>query len=421
MKDKILKGLAIVVAALLAGAIAGLSMFAVAKLTGVLDAYKNAAVELKNTATTPAAGKPAGASSGSESAAAPAHKAEKAITDRAVVTSANDVSGIAEDMMPAVVAITGTTEYEAFSFWGPSQTYEAQSSGSGFIMDEDDDEYMIVTNNHVVADTKELVITFVDETTANAEVKGRDADKDVAVISVKKAELEKGTADNIKIAVMGDSDKIRVGQGVVAIGNALGYGQSVTAGIISALNREITAEGRTIKNLIQTDAAINPGNSGGALLNMNGEVIGINAAKYSSTEVEGVGYAIPISSVKDLLESFAAYEIREKVAEDEQGYLGIQGQDIDAQMSQMYDMPEGVYVYKIVENVPAATSGLQEKDIITKVDGQSVSGMEELRDLLNRYRGGETVKLTVFRLEGSEYKEMTVEVTLANKKDVVTE
>ena len=413
--NKFLKGLAIFVSAILLGAVAGLSMFGVAKLTGVLDAYKNAVTEYKAKTT--------GLTESAQSATAESstQPQKEKVVERAVVTSANDVSGIAEDAMPSVVAITGTSEYEMFSWWGPAQTYEAQSSGSGIIIGEDDDEYMIVTNNHVVENTKELVITFVDETTANAEVKGRDSEKDVAVISVKKSDLEKGTENNIRIAKVGDSEKVKVGQGVVAIGNALGYGQSVTVGVVSALDREVVAETETIKHLIQTDAAINPGNSGGALLNMNGEVIGINAAKYASTEVEGVGYAIPISNVKDLIENFSKNEIREEVAEDEQGYLGIQGQNIDSDMASIYDIPKGVYVYKIVEGVPAAESELREKDIITKVDGQSVEGMEELRSLLEHYRGGETVTLTIYRLEDGEYKEKTIEVLLAMKKDVVQE
>ena len=334
----------------------------------------------------------------------------------------HDVSGIVEMCMPSVVAITSTQEYETYSWygWGKSQTYEAQASGSGIIIGEDDDEYMIATNNHVVEDAKSLVITFIDDTTANAVVKGRDASKDVAVVAVKKADLENGTADNIRIATIGDSDELKIGQGVVVIGNALGYGQSVTVGYVSALHKSITIEETDYEDLIQTDAAINPGNSGGAMLNMKGELIGINSAKLASSKIEGIGYAIPITAVYDILNDFSNQEARDVVESNEQGYLGIQGQTIDSQIAAQYDMPTGVYVYKIVEGVPAEDSELCEKDIITKLNSNTVENMEDLREILTYYKGGETIKLTVQRLEDGEYVEKTVEVELAYKRDVIS-
>ena len=215
---------------------------------------------------------------------------------------------------------------------------------------------------------------------------------------------------------MGDSDELKVGQGVVAIGNALGYGQSVTVGYVSAVDREVTTKDSSIKNLLQTDAAINPGNSGGALLNMSGEVIGINTAKYASTEVEGMGYAIPISKVKDIIADLSSKETRsDKVDEAKQGYLGIQGKNIGEEVAEAYDMPRGVYVYKIVENSSAANSDLREKDIITKIDAQSVKSMEDLKDILSYYKSGEKIKLTVQRLNDSTYEEKEIEITLSDR------
>jgi len=412
---KVLKAFGILLCAVALGAVAGLSMYAVTKYTGVLDAYKNALNVSED---------------GKKSEPQEETKKESKVkigSDDATVTyfSDNDVSNIVDRTMPSVVAITGKTEYESYDmfgyfFGGGTQTYEGESSGSGIIIGEDDDEYMIATNNHVVANTKELVITFANDSTAPASVKGKDADKDVAVISVKKEDLDKEAADYIKVANIGVSENLKIGQGVVAIGNALGKGLSVTTGVVSALDRQIKAEGGTAEGLIQTDAAINPGNSGGALLNMSGELIGINEAKYSSTGVEGMGFAIPISDVMDILEDFSEREVREAVAEEEQGYLGIQGQDIDSNTAQMYDMPEGVYVYKIVEGVPAEDSDLQEKDIIVKFDGQSLRSMEELQEILKGYKAGEKVTITIKRLEDTEYVEKDIEVELATKNQLQT-
>lgn len=330
--------------------------------------------------------------------------------------SSMDVSTIVDKAMPSVVSIYGKEEVTQNSFFGP-QSYEAQSSGSGIIVGKTDSELLIVTNNHVIADTTSLEVEFSDGKKASASVKGGDSDNDVAVVAVKLSDMGEDTLSRISIANIGDSDNVKVGQGVVAIGNALGYGQSVTVGYISALNREVKTEGGASRNLLQTDAAINPGNSGGALLNMQGQVIGINSAKYSDTAVEGMGYAIPISTVKDLIKELSSKETRTVVAQENQGYLGIQGKDIDEEMAKAYDMPQGIYVYKVVEGGAAASSDLKAKDIITKFDGQSVRSMEELKNMLTYYESGRKVDLTVQRLDDSgKYVEKTVSITLGKRE-----
>ena len=336
----------------------------------------------------------------------------------AVPAPATDVSQVVEEAMPAVVAVASTAVYQmpdfgfGWFFGGGSQSYEVPSSGSGIIIGENDTELLIVTNNHVVQDTVSLKITFVDDTAVDAAVKGTDPDTDLAVISVPLDQIPQETKEKIAVARLGDSDGLKVGQGVIAIGNALGYGQSVTVGYVSALNREIkTSDGNT-RVLLQTDAAINPGNSGGALLNMKGEVIGINAAKYSSTEVEGIGYAIPVSGVQDILDELMNRKTRSEVAEEKRGYLGIQGTTVDEDAAAAFGMPKGVYVYKILKDGAAADSQLREKDIITKLDGMTVKSMQELQKFLKGYEAGETIELLVQRQEDGQYKEIQIPVTL---------
>lgn len=336
----------------------------------------------------------------------------------AVPAPATDVSQVVEEAMPAVVAVASTAVYQmpdfgfGWFFGGGSQSYEVPSSGSGIIIGENDTELLIVTNNHVVQDTVSLKITFVDDAAVDAAVKGTDTDTDLAVISVLLDQIPQETKEKIAVARLGDSDGLKVGQGVIAIGNALGYGQSVTVGYVSALNREIkTSDGNT-RVLLQTDAAINPGNSGGALLNMKGEVIGINAAKYSSTEVEGIGYAIPVSGVQDILDELMNRKTRSEVAEEKRGYLGIQGTTVDEDAAAAFGMPKGVYVYKILKDGAAADSQLREKDIITKLDGMTVKSMQELQKLLKGYEAGETIELLVQRQEDGQYKEIQIPVTL---------
>lgn len=327
-----------------------------------------------------------------------------------------DVSNIVDSAMPSVVSIYGKAEVTADTWLG-RQSYEQQSSGSGIIVGKSDSELLVVTNNHVIENTDSLEVEFADGTKAAALVKGGDSGNDVAVVAVQLSDLSEDTLDKINVADIGDSENLKVGQGVVAIGNALGYGQSVTVGYISALNREIQTKDGITRNLLQTDAAINPGNSGGALLNMQGEVIGINSAKYSDTEVEGMGYAIPISTVKDLIEELSNKESRTVVEEDKQGYIGIQGKDVDSEMAEAYDMPQGIYVYKVVEGGAAASSELKAKDIITKFDGQTVQTMEDLKKMLIYYESGRTVDLTVQRLdENGDYVEKTVSITLGQRE-----
>ena len=266
-----------------------------------------------------------------------------------------------------------------------------------------------------VSGATDMKVTFTDSTQVAAAVKGTDSATDLAIIAVKLSDIPSDTMSKIKVSTLGDSDHVKVGEQVIAIGNALGYGQSLTVGYISALDREITDENGIQHTYIQTDAAINPGNSGGALLDLNGNVIGINAAKNASTEVEGMGFAIPISKAQEILNNLMTKKTREAVDESAQGYLGIQGTNIDANASKEYGMPVGIYVYKIVEGGAAANSDLKEKDIITKFDGQSVTNMEELKQMLTYYEGGSTVELTVQSLVNGAYVEHNVQITLGTK------
>lgn len=324
-----------------------------------------------------------------------------------------DVSDIVEQAMPTVVAITSTAVYQSnnygygWFFRGGPQTYEVPSSGSGIIVGENDKELLIVTNNHVVEDSTSLKVAFIDSEVVDAAIKGTDAETDLAVIAVPLEQIKDDTKSKIKVARLGNSDELKVGQGVVAIGNALGYGQSVTVGYVSALNREVRVSNTSTRELLQTDAAINPGNSGGALLNMKGEVIGINAAKYSSTEVEGIGYAIPISKAEDIMNQLMNRKTMNPVEEAKRGYLGIQGTSVDEESAAAFGMPRGVYVYKILEEGAAAQSDLREKDIITRVDGQSVRNMTDLQELLACYEMGEQIDLTVQSQKDGEYQERT--------------
>ena len=272
-----------------------------------------------------------------------------------------------------------------------------------------------LVNTPVVSGATDMKVTFTDSTQVAAAVKGTDSATDLAIIAVKLSDIPSDTMSKIKVATLGNSDNVKVGQQVIAIGNALGYGQSLTVGYISALDREITDENGIQHTYIQTDAAINPGNSGGALLDLNGNVIGINAAKNASTEVEGMGFAIPISKAQEILNNLMTKKTREAVDESAQGYLGIQGTNIDANASKEYGMPVGIYVYKIVEGGAAANSDLKEKDIITKFDGQSVTNMEELKQMLTYYEGGSTVSLTVQSLVNGSYVEHEVQITLGTK------
>lgn len=329
-----------------------------------------------------------------------------------------DVSAIVEKAMPSVVAIDVKGEQQVSDWFGRTASYETSGAGSGIIIGENDEEYLIVTNNHVIENTTSMKVQFIDGKSVDAELKGTDSSADIAVIAVKKSDVAEETKSKIAIAEVGDSNDLKVGQGVIAIGNALGYGQSVTVGYLSAKDRTITAQDSStgqetkVENLLQTDAAINPGNSGGALLNMQGQVIGINESKSVDTKVEGMGYAIPISSVTELINTLSAQKTRGTVAEADRGYIGFRGQNVDNEAAQKFNMPVGIFVYKIIDGGAAANSELQENDIITKFEGQSVSSIEDLKEKLTRYQKGETVTLTVKRPSSKGYEEKEIQITL---------
>lgn len=288
---------------------------------------------------------------------------------------------------------------------------EVESQGSGIIIGKNDEELLIVSNNHVVADADTLSVGFIDNQAYEAVVKGTDAENDLAVIAVKLSDISEDTMSKIKVATVGDSDSLKVGEQVVAIGNALGYGQSVTTGIVSATNRQV-GDSESENGFIQTDAAINPGNSGGALLNMRGELIGINSAKLASTEVEGMGYAIPVSTASPIMEDLMNRTTREKVSEDQAAALGISGENVDQSISDAYGIPKGVLVAEVTEGGAAQKAGVKEGSVITKFDGTSVSTIEELKNLLSYYAAGETVDMVVKIADNGEYVEQTISITL---------
>ena len=336
------------------------------------------------------------------------------LTTSSSSTGTSDVATIAKNAMPSIVSITNMSVQEVQSFFGGTQQQESTSVGSGIIIGQTDSELLILTNNHVVEGNEKLTVSFVDNESVEANVKGTDSTKDLAVVAVKISDVKDSTMDKIAVATMGDSSKLEVGEQVVAIGNALGYGQSVTSGIVSATER--TLDGYEGGTLIQTDAAINPGNSGGALLNSNGEVIGINTAKVATDSVEGMGYAIPISDASDTIQNLMNQETKTKVSEAEQGYLGIQGVDVSDESAKMYNMPTGVYISDVVKNGGAQQAGLTKGSVITGLEGTTISDMNSLKEQLQYYRVGDKVKVTV-QVPGNngEYTEKTVEVTLGSK------
>ena len=368
-----------------------------------------------------------------EEAAEIKEETEDKNTDAAAASNvALDVSGIVEEAMPSVVSITNTMliTQRGYSsifdyFYGGGQTYqyEVPASGSGIIVQQTDNALLIVTNNHVVEDSDSLSVTFVDGTTVDAQINGTDSAMDIAVVSVPLSDIPEDTLDAIKVAKLHTTEDLKVGQGVIAIGNALGYGQSVTVGYISALDREIKTDEGTNSGLIQVDAAINPGNSGGALLNMDGEVIGINEAKASGTNVEGMGYSIPIYKAMTVIENLS----KEPVAEEDQGALGVYVSTISESASQMYNLPVGAMItgfsdeemegYEDTELTPSAAkeAGLQKSDVITEVEGQRIQSGDELQSQIRYYAAGETVTITYERLTNGSWEEYTAEVELGHK------
>lgn len=346
-----------------------------------------------------------------------------------------DVSDITTSAMPSIVSITNKSVQEVQDYFsqfgfggqGQTQTQETESQGSGIIIGKNDTELLMVTNNHVVEGADTLSVCFIDNQVYEANVKGTDAENDLAVIAVPLDSISDDTMSKIAVASIGDSDSLKVGEQVVAIGNALGYGQSVTTGIVSAINRTLSSDSSDTQDsnsssddsssatYIQTDAAINPGNSGGALLNMNGEVIGINSAKLASTEVEGMGYAIPISRVSDIIDNLMHQTTRTKVDSDKQGTIGIKGINVTSDVQEKYNLPKGIYVSEVTSGSAAEKAGITSGSVITKFDGKSVTDIESLQDLLQYYKAGETVELTLQVPDSDSYKEKTVSITLGSK------
>lgn len=339
-----------------------------------------------------------------------------------VVTS--DVSSVVENVMPSIVSITNMSVQEVQNFFGGTSKQESESAGTGIIISQNDSELLVVTNNHVVAGSDTLTVTFADGNSVEANIKGTDSEYDVAVVAVPLDSISEDTKKAISVATLGDSTELKVGEPAIAIGNALGYGQSVTTGVISALNRSVSetdqTTGETTESsvkLIQTDAAINPGNSGGALVNASGEVVGINSSKLVGDSVEGVGYAIPISDVSDLIENLMNQETKTKVAEADQGAIGIKGMSVSTEYSQQLNMPEGVYVSEVTKGGGAEKAGMTRGCIITGINGTTVSSMDDLQEQLQYYAKGDEVDLTIqVPQSNGEYQEQSVTVTLGAKQ-----
>ena len=343
--------------------------------------------------------------------------------DSATVAVADPVgksdADLVEEVMPAIVAITTMSTVEYSTIWGERGTYDSESAGSGIIMLQDEDNLYIVTNAHVAEGANTLVVQFIDGSDAEGALRGSDTTRDLAVIEVPLTEIDPETLAAIRVAPVGDSSALRVGEPAIAIGNALGYGQSITKGVISALDREVTATdsqtGISIMNhCIQTDAAINPGNSGGALLNAKGEVVGINEIKYTSTEVEGIGYAIPMATAMPVIEQIIA---REVVPEERAAFLGIQGIEITQEDAQRYQMPLGIYLAQVGEGTAAEQAGLQSGDILTAIDGNDVSTQEALSRTMSYYAAGDTAELTYMRADNGKYIEHRTKVTFGSRND----
>ena len=334
-------------------------------------------------------------------------------TNNVTVVQSNVVE-VAEEVMPAMVSIVNSYTVTS-NFWGQTYSEQEAASGSGIIVSKTDSELLIVSNNHVVEGAEKLEVTFIDGAVAEAHIKGLDSDMDLAIIAVSLEDIPEETMNAITVATLGNSDDLKLGEPVIAIGNALGYGQSVTDGIVSALNREITMDDGSTGNFIQTNAAINPGNSGGALLNVNGEVIGINTSKIGGTAIEGMGYAIPITSASPIIADLMERQTRNKVAEEEMGYIGISLQEVTPQISAMYNWPQGIYILSVEEDSAAEAAGLMVNDIITKFDGQKINSYEELQNILQYFAAGDTTDITVMRPENGQYVEYQLEITLGER------
>ena len=431
MRKKVKKAAGIALCAVLAGGLAAGSFEGINTLTGWNSSTVEAASNSENRTllqTKSKKNKDKDKDSDSKDSDSKDEKSEDT-SDETTAKGSLDVSDIAAEGMKSVVSITTKSvqdvqDYIGYYGFGGSQGYttqqEVEGSGSGIIVGKNDDNLLIATNYHVVEGADTVSVTCIDGETYEATVNGYDEDKDLAVVSVSLSDISDDTMDQIEVATIGSSDDLKVGEQVVAIGNALGYGQSVTTGIVSAKNRKLDENGQADEdsdgtNLIQTDAAINPGNSGGALLNMKGEVVGINSAKLASTEVEGMGYAIAISDVSDVLENLMNETPRDKV--DNHGVLGITGMTVSDEASQYYGVPEGVLVAEVTKDSAADKAGIKEKTIITEFDGKRVRSIDTLVDMLQYYKPGEDVDVTIEVIDGDGYKEKTVTVTLGENKD----
>lgn len=424
------KGLTLSLCAVLAGGLAAGSFEGVNKLAGWSGATTVEAASNKDETTLTYA------KSEKKEADASDSKSDTGKDTGSTAKGSLDVSEIASESLPSIVSITTKSVQEVQNYFGmygmygyapQQQEQEVEGSGSGIIVGKNDDELLIATNYHVVEGADTLSVAFTDGNAVEASVKGFDEERDLAVVSVSLDDVEDDTMDAISIAKIGSSDDLKVGEQVIAIGNALGYGQSVTTGIVSAKNRRMDSDNNTVTdgsddssdgvNLIQTDAAINPGNSGGALLNMEGEVVGINSAKLASTEVEGMGYAIAISDVTDILQNLMNETSRDKLDDSEHGVLGIKGSSVSSEAVQMYGIPAGVFVKEVTEGGAADKAGLKANSVITEFNGKTVSSIDQLIEYLSYYEPDEEVELTVQVPHGTSYKEETVKVTLDENTD----
>lgn len=388
------------------GLFAGIGFYAVQQTTGLLDTHKTGEAALSQNIqnNNPVLGKDESQSG------------IKLTNTEDIRVISSDISDVVSEVMPAMVSIVNNFT-ETGNIFGQNYSKDAASSGSGIIVGESETELLIVSNYHVVADATTLDVTFIDGSEAQAQIKGTDSKIDLAIVAIPLSSLSEETKEAIAIAALGDSENLKLGQPVIAIGNALGYGQSVTNGIVSALNREISLEGNATGNFIQTNAAINLGNSGGALLNTNGEVVGINSAKIGGSIVEGMGYAIPISEAKPIITDLMLKETRHKVENNKVGYLGITRQTITAQFSEMYNMPEGIYVTSVEKGSPANLAGMLPGDIIVKFDGNRISSDEEFLNLLQYYEAGTTVTVYVKRPVNGEYEQVELNITLGERPE----
>ena len=404
----------LVISAVIFGLIAGGVMFGVNKAGEKLDGSTSSASDIQiPMVSNQGNGTDASVNAGTSSVVQ---------TEDSTISAPMDVKGIVKTSMPSIVAINGEVTVSSGYSYPFSGTQKSKTSGTGIIVGKNDTELLIVTNAHVVDGVSNLTCTFTDNEQVSATVKGSKSNKDIAVVAVSLSSLKESTAKSIAIAELGDSDSIELGDQVVAIGNALGYGQSVTTGVISALNREVSVSDSSSSTnytaeLIQTDAAINPGNSGGALLNASGRVIGINSAKYSSEEVEGMGYAIPISSIKDVLDTLMNKQTRQKVSGDKASFLGISGVDVTYSISKAYGYPQGILFQNVQQDSPADKAGLVKNDIITGFDGDSISSFSDLKEKMQYYASGEKVTIDYYHMENGEYKLKSAEVTLGHNSN----